>query len=61
MALSYIEHVTMEKGKYRTLLPFGSLVLGQEQDGILYGGFFDKEQAFSGQISQAEMWNGMLA
>jgi hypothetical protein len=47
----------MQKDEFRTLFNKGALVLGQENDGLLTGGFFDKEQAFSGKMAQVEMWN----
>ncbi len=53
-----LETVTMMKESYLNLNNRGSLVLGQEQDGLLTGGFFDQEQAFSGQMTQVEMWSG---
>ncbi len=37
----------------------GILILGQEQDA--YGGFFDLNQAFSGEITQLEMWESVLS
>lgn len=45
---------------YLDLTPQGSFVIGQEQDGILVGGFFDIQQAYSGKMTQVEMWHGSL-
>ena len=36
----------------------GILILGQEQDAL--GGFFDENQAFSGALSQVELWTSKL-
>jgi hypothetical protein len=55
------DEVIMQKYEFRTLFNKGSLVLGQEQDGILTGGYFNKQQAFSGKLAQVEMWNIELA
>ena len=35
----------------------GSLILGQENDVLLVGGSFDDRQAFSGKLSQVQVWN----
>ena len=37
----------------------GALIIGQENDNI-YGGFFDITQAFSGKLTQTEIWNTIL-
>ena len=38
------------------LIGKGSLILGQEQDSVT-GGLFDAYQAFSGKLTQVEIWN----
>ena len=57
----------MKKEDYHFLHAGGSLVVGQEQDGkaIFEDGkyfypFFDKQQSFSGQLTQVELWNTTL-
>ena len=57
----------MKKEDYHLLHAGGSLVMGQEQDGkaIFEEGkefypFFDKQQSFSGQLTQVELWNTTL-
>ena len=35
----------------------GAFILGQENDQLLYGGSFDAQQAFSGKMSQVEVWS----
>ena len=45
-------------GSAKPILTDGSLVLGQEQDSV--GGFFDPNQAFSGELSQVEFWSSKL-
>ena len=52
--------VIMKKEAFLTLYNEGALVLGQENDQILTGGFFDESQAFSGKLTQVEMWNTEL-
>ena len=39
----------------------GSLILGQESDGVHYEDFFDLMQSFSGELSQVEMWDIVLS
>ena len=58
----------MKKENYCSLHAGGSLVMGQEQDGkaiFQYGNisyyFFDKQQSFSGQLTQVELWNTTLS
>ena len=36
------------------------MILGQENDLALFGGLFEDQEAFSGQLSQVEMWNSVL-
>ena len=57
----------MKKEDYHLLHAGGSLVMGQEQDGkaIFEEGkefypLFDKQQSFSGQLTQVELWNTTL-
>ena len=38
----------------------GALILGQDNDEYLYGGLFDRYQAFSGKVTQVEIWNTTL-
>ena len=45
------------KGDFRPLYHGGSLIIGQEQDGNLFSGKFNAEEAFSGYITQVEVWN----
>ena len=51
----------MKKDKYHPLYSGGSFIIGQEQDGQPFGGLFDKNQAFSGKITQTELWNVNLS
>ena len=43
----------IKKAKFNPLLSGGSLVIGQEQDGLgSAGGFFDLQQGWSGKLTQ---------
>lgn len=61
MKLYYDGQLSNEaKVEVETILPMfhtGAFVLGQENDNVLYGGSFDAHQAFSGKLSQVEVWN----
>ena len=46
----------VEKSKFKPLIGQGSLILGQEQDSV-QGGLFDANQAFSGKLTQVEIWD----
>ena len=48
------------KSNMHPLYAGGSFVLAQEQDGKIGGGFFNKYQAYSGKLTQVEMWNTVL-
>ena len=48
------------KEDMRPLYAGGSFVIAQEQDGKIGGGFFNKNQAFSGRVTQIEMWDTVL-
>ena len=48
------------KSSMHPLYAGGSFVLAQEQDGKIGGGFFNKYQAYSGKLTQVEMWNTVL-
>ena len=50
----------VEKEKFMPMIGKGSLILGQEQDSV-QGGLFDAYQAFSGKLTQAEIWNAELS
>ena len=50
----------MDSDNFRPLYAKGSFILGQEQDGLEFGGLFDKNQAFSGKLSQVELWDTEL-
>ena len=61
MHISYfLDRILIEKEKFHPLYNGGSFVIGQEQDGIPYGGLFDKNQGFSGKMTQVELWNTEL-
>lgn len=47
-----------ENEAYLPISRTGILILGQEQDSL--GGFFDENQAFSGELSQVEAWDMIL-
>ena len=38
----------------------GYLILGQRQDNMETSGFFDEDKAFSGSVTQFEMWDQAL-
>ena len=59
--LNFAGTLAIPSEAYIELTPKGSFVIGQEQDGILTGGFFDIQQAFSGKLAQVEMWQGNLS
>ena len=46
----------VEKSKFKPLIGQGSLIRGQEQDSV-QGGLFDANQAFSGKLTQVEIWD----
>ena len=50
----------MRQDEFHPIYADGSFVLGQEQDGQPFGGFFDENQGFSGKLSQVEIWNTEL-
>ena len=52
------EKVISAEADFLPLKTDGILVLGQEQDSL--GGFFDENQAFSGELSQVELWTTQL-
>ena len=52
-----LDKVLISTKQFINVFNKGSLILGQESDGIHYGGFFDVMQSFSGELSQVEMWN----
>ena len=58
--LIILEKLYMDSDKFRPLYAKGSFILGQEQDGLEFGGMFDKNQAFSGKLSQVELWDTEL-
>ena len=55
----------MRNDEYHPLYTGGSFILGQEQDGrpnaVNFEPSFDKNQAFSGKITQVEIWNTVLS
>ena len=53
--------IVMKKKDYLPLHAGGSLIVGQEQDGIpFFDPVFDKKQGFSGLLTQVELWNTIL-
>ena len=42
------------------LINNGILIVGQNQDSLDTSGFFDQRKAFSGKVSQVQMWNRAL-
>ena len=42
------------------LISNGSLIVGQNQDSLDTSGFFDHRKAFSGQVTQVQMWSVVL-
>ena len=40
----------MKQDEFHPIYADGSFVLGQEQDGQPFGGFFDENQGFSGKL-----------
>ena len=62
MSMSYqilfIEHHIIGEVDYKSLGTGGVLLVGQEQD--IVNGAFDENQAFSGNVTQVEMWKGIL-
>ena len=53
------EKVLMEK--FQPIPNEGVLIVGQESDKLRYGGGFNALQAFSGKITQFEIWNKALS
>ena len=56
----YLDGLKVNSARYSltNFLPVlrkGIVILGQEQDS--FGGFFDENQAFSGELSQVEIWS----
>ena len=57
----------MKKKDYVPVYKDGSLILGQEQDGKpkydngTFDPIFDEKQAFSGKLTQVELWNVNLS
>ena len=51
------EETIVTKSQFFTTYNRGTIILGQESDGSPYGGFFDSSQAFSGKMTQSEMWS----
>ena len=49
----------MGKDDFVSLKPGGELIIGQDQDTI--GGFFDSNQAFSGELTQVGLWSRILS
>ena len=58
--LTISDQLYMDSNKFRPLYAKGSFILGQEQDGLEFGGLFDENQAFSGKLSQVELWDTEL-
>ena len=60
--LNFTANVNFKNSKedMRPLYAGGSFVIAQEQDGKIGGGFFNKNQAFSGKATQIEMWDTVL-
>ena len=62
MMYSYFDfpakHSISSDAEFLPLKRDGVLILGQEQDSL--GGFFDENQAFSGELSQFELWDSKL-
>ena len=65
--LIFADKFEMKKEDYLLLHAGGSLVMGQEhhekaifEDGKEFYPFFDKQQSFSGQLTQVELWNTTL-
>ena len=50
--------VSVNQQDYKPLAPGGVFLVGQDQD--ITEGAFDENQAFSGNVTQVEMWNGLL-
>ena len=63
--LSFVDTLYVNKDNYLPIYGNGSLVLGQEYDGLAnkkdFEPVFDALQSFSGKISQVEMWNTILS
>ena len=58
--LKTLDKTVIVNDEFHELYAGGSFVIGQEQDGDQYGGFFDAAQGFSGKLAQVEMWNTEL-
>ena len=56
----FIDKTVIVNDEFHELYAGGSFIIGQEQDGDQYGGFFDAAQSFSGKLAQVEMWNTEL-
>ena len=53
--------LVIKKKDYLPLHAGGSLIVGQEQDGLpFFDPVFDKKQGFSGLLTQIELWNTQL-
>ena len=52
------EKVIPSEAEFLPLKTDGVMIFGQEQDSL--GGFFDENQAFSGELSQVELWSIQL-
>ncbi|XP_068679518.1 neuronal pentraxin-2-like [Montipora foliosa] len=54
-----LQHHTINLSRGYTIKSGGSLVLGQEQDGL--GGSFDRKQSFVGLLNGVNVWNTVLS
>ena len=61
----YLDSIDIKKSNYVPMYANGSLVLGQDYDGIAttedFGEGFDPLQSYSGKVTQVEIWNTILS
>ncbi len=59
--LSKESSVDIQNSDFKSVSNEGALILGQDSDIFVIGGGFDESQAFSGLLTQVEVWNSALS